>query len=185
MDNFSRYLTVRFAAVAGLLLFCVLIRPAGLAFDGGFSYFGDYMTTAVPYSAACILYAFLLWKTAEAVAGSNAGIGLLVVVFRVMALALIGIVITPAALVSRIHEFFGIVLFSLQFGTSIWFTLYRPRDWINMLVMLVELASGLAAFYYLPKSEGLLLQSQALFQLAFGILLVRWTMRIHLTDLPK
>jgi len=44
---------------------------------------------------------------------------------------------------------------------------------VNIGLFGLELLCGIAAWYYLPLSQGLLLQTQVIFQLAFAALLVR------------
>lgn len=177
MEKFSRNLILQLGAVPVLLLLCILIRPVGLAANNGFSYYGDYETTVVPYAAALILYAFCLWKASEKIGFDSTTHKVLAFALRAMALLLIGLVITPSNLVSGLHTECGTLLFSIQLLISIWMAGWLERDWITIGLTLLELAGGLMAFYYLPKPYGLLLQGQAIFQLAFELLLIKFLCR--------
>jgi len=173
MKRVARNTLVGFALTAGLMTLCVFIRPDGLDVNRGFSYFGDYRNTVVLYSAAFILYAYVLWRASEAPGFANGAERLLSLALKVMTVLVIGLVITPSNLVDSIHVFFGTALFLTQFVVSCWTAGWLSPGKINALLVVLETVSGLAAFYYLQKSSGFLLQSQAVFQLGFGILFVR------------
>ena len=160
-----------------MLLACLLLRPSGLAANDGLSYFGGFLNTAVPYSFSFLLYAYFLWRVAPLLATSlgSKDAWAIVLALRVMSGLLVGLVLTPHTLVNGIHTVFGTALFASQLLFSI-YLFVRQRDWQNGVILLVQLASGLAALYYLPKHGGLLLQSQVMFQLAFGLLLRRVAM---------
>lgn len=164
-------------AAGAMLAICLLMRPAGLAANDGLSYFGGFLNTAVPYSFSFLLYAYFLWRVAPLLAASLGGkyAWVIALVPRVMTGFLVGLVLTPHTLVNNIHTAFGSALFALQLLFSIYIFAFR-RSWQNGVILIIELASGLAALYYLPKPEGLLLQSQVIFQLAFGLLLRRVSM---------
>lgn len=161
-------------AAGAMLLACIFIRPAGLAANDGLSYFGGFLNTVVPYSFSFLLYAYFLWRVASLLALSFLGrYGWFVaLVLRTMAVFLAGLVLTPHTLVNSIHTAFGSALFSLQLLLSLYLLAVR-RDWLNAVIFIAELTSGLTALYYLPRPVGLLLQSQVIFQLAFGLLLRR------------
>lgn len=163
---------MQLSSVAALLGVCILIRPAGLAANEGFSYFGDYKLTVVPYSAAFILYAFYLWKLSEITGFATQRFRMLSLSLRAMAVLTIGLAITPSDLINSIHVIFGGALFGLQFVVSLWLSGWWLRNWLTISLFAVELIGGLICFYYLPMTQGLLLQGQAIFQLAFSALLI-------------
>lgn len=173
MSDSARKVTYGLAAAFVLLAVCVLIRPAGLAANDGLSYFGGFATTIVPYSLAFFLNAFFCWEAAKGLNNGHFPYKYAATSLRVMAVLLIGLLLTPHELVNYIHTKIGAALFSFQLVLSIWLLIKVYFNWQNAALVLSELLSGVAALYYLPKAHGLLLQAQVIFQLAFGILLIR------------
>ena len=161
------------AATFTLFSICILIRPAGLAANDGLSYFGTFKTTIIPYSLAFLVDAYFYLKTAAYIKVDIPTFKYLTMSLQIMAVLLVGLLLTPHTLFDSIHTMFGATLFSLQFLLSIWLLLKDHFDWQNIALFILEFLSGLAAFYYLPKPNGLLLQTQLIFQLAFGAMLVR------------
>lgn len=172
MDKLPRYISLRLGIVALLLATCVVIRPEGLAANNGFSYFGDHKTTVVPYSLAFILYAFYLWKLSEITGFMELRLRTLSVLLRIMAVMVIGLLITPSDLIDSVHVVFGTILFGLQFLVAIWFAGWWQRSWLTIGLAALVLVGGLMSFYFLLKPHGLLLQGQTIFLLAFSALLV-------------
>ena len=66
----------------------------------------------------------------------------------------------------------GSVLFVLQLLLSGWLVVRVNYNIWAILLALLELAGGVASAAYLKYTHGLLIQSQILFQLAFGVLLI-------------
>lgn len=173
MTDASRKVSYGLAAAFALLAVCVLIRPAGLAANDGLSYFGGFATTIIPYSLAFFLNAFFYWEAARGLDNGHFPYKYAATSLRVMAVLLIGLVVTPHQLVDPIHTKIGAALFSFQLLLSIWLLIKLAPSWQNITLVLAEVLSGLGALYYLPKAHGLLLQFQVIFQLAFGWLLIR------------
>jgi len=169
MTKLARNLTCGYSAVFVLLLVCILIRPAGLAANDGLSYFGAYATTIVPYSAAFLLNAYMYWRAGQQVKSPK----YLGPSLKIMAVMLVGLVLTPHTLLDPIHTVFGATLFSLQLIMSAWLVIKNKFDRVDTGLVLSELFAGLMSFYYLPKLHGLLLQWQIIFQVSFAALLVR------------
>ena len=173
MTRASRNVAIGLSSAFGLLLLCVLIRPAGLAANDGLSYFGGYKTTVIPYTLAFFLVAYFYWETAKILVVENSSKRHMTMAMRAMAVLLVGLVLTPHNLVDPIHTKIGTALFVLQLLLTIWFIAKVEFSWVNLGLGLLELFGGLVSFYYLPKPHGLLLQGQVIFQLAFGVLLFR------------
>jgi hypothetical protein len=167
MDKDTRNICFGLGLALILSLIFIAIRPAGLAVDEGFSYYGNFANTVIPYVACFVVYAFCLWKASELVRNK-----ILVYSIRVMALMLIGLVMTPSNIINSLHMVFGTVLFVLQLLISFWIAGWYDRRLINIVLAVIELIGGLISFYYLSKPYGILLQGQAIFQLAFAFLLV-------------
>lgn len=173
----SRKLVTGFALALSLLVLCIFIRPAGLAANDGLSYFGGFKNTVIIYSLALITYAFFYWKASGVVTNtSKINRSLIKWSLRVFALLLIGLVITPHNLVNTIHTIVGATLFSFELLFSIRLA-GDTKSYFDAGLVILEFGGGLVALFYLPKSHGLLLQAQLIFQFAFGLLLIRFLNR--------
>lgn len=92
---------------------------------------------------------------------------------QVMTILGIGLLVTPSSLVDPIHTVIGTVLFSFQLLLSMWVLFKYLKDWLTIVSVAAMWLSGLGALYYLSKPEGLLLQAQVVFQIAFWSLVIR------------
>ncbi len=159
----------------GGMLACIVIKPAGLGANDGISYYGTYAQTIVPYifalagSSLAGLYAVNKFIRAS---GFNY-VKLIMLTIFVLA---IGVILTPYdynRLFSNLHELFGTLTFILQGVLSIRLVFFVLKDRTNMLLILIELIGGLMSAYYLNPKQGLLIQGQMIFQLGFGLILIR------------
>jgi len=154
------------------LAVCVVLKPSGLSVNDGTSYFGIYRETLLPYAFGLLSAAYFAIRAS---AQLPPNVALLRQALVVYALLIVGIVITPYAVgkwVDYLHITFGSVLFSLQLLLSCWLIWQLHYTWWGVALVLIELASGIAALRYLRPAHGLLFQSQVIFQLAFATLLV-------------
>jgi len=161
------------------LTVCVVLKPAGLSVNDGISYFGIYRETFLPYAFGLLGAAYF---TVRAVAQLPAEMALLRQALKVYTLLIVGVVITPYVVstpIDHLHIAFGSALFSLQLLLSCWLIWQLHHVWWGIALTLVELVSGIAAAVYLRPAHGLLLQSQVVFQLAFGTLLVLSLQRLE------
>ncbi len=172
MEHSSK--NILYGLVTGLLLLalCIAIRPAGLAANDGISYFGGYINTAIPYSLAFLAIACSYWGATNKLHSKMLHRKFIIISLRFMAILLVGLVVTPHQIVNPIHTAIGSILFFYQLVLSIWLIAKVYFTWQTLVLVLIEFLSGVAAFYYLPLSHGLLLQAQIVFQLAFGVLLI-------------
>ena len=168
-----RYLIYGPLISLGLLLLCVFIRPDSLSVDQGLSYFGVYKLTVIPYGAALLLYAFCLWRASELGDHRAWYRSILSWSLKLMALLVVGLLATPDNVLETLHMIFGSSLFVLQLLISLLILKWLASNLVNIGLFGLELLCGIAAWYYLPLSQGLLLQTQVIFQLAFAALLVR------------
>lgn len=168
-----------------LLGLCVIIRPDSLSVNYGLSYFGIFSSTIVPYAAAFLIYALFLWKASEVRFEDSRRGKILTWVMRVMSIQVIGLLLTPYNRLYNVHVFFGASLFSLQLLLSLALLKWLVYNWINTSLVIAEFLSGLASLYYLPLSHGLLLQTQVVFQLVFGFLLIRMLRSIETSKVTR
>lgn len=156
---------------AGLLV-CVVIRPAGLAANDGISYYGIYRDTFFPFAAGLLGAAYF---TVRAIDRLTPGEKILRLAFKIYAPLIVGIVITPYAAgrwMDYLHTTCGSALFSLQLILSGYLMWCLRYTWWSVVLSLIELAAGILSAVYLNPSHGFLFQTQVLFQLAFGALLI-------------
>lgn len=167
------------------LVVCVLMLPQGLFANHGFSYYGDYASTTLPYRLAflvcgvCTLLAsFALPPAMPFRAISYA--------FRLMPVLYLGIVITTvphaapnSAVMDNIHRAVGVTLFVLQFALSAWLARRNGADRLTLLLVLLLFAGGLASLLAMLYIIHYLIEGQLLFQLAFALLIIRGLYRMR------
>jgi len=175
MSKSLRYFVASQVALYGSLLICIIISPKSLVVNQGLSYFGNFPATIIPYALGFVLTACLAVAAGRMLAsGPNTGAvrwGL-----YVFALGALGILATPSLSVTWIsltHEWIGAGLFFLQLILCTWLVLYVKRDLLNGALLLIQLTAGLAAAFYLNPPTGLLMQSQLVFQVMFGLIIWR------------
>lgn len=173
-QNPTRLLAFGMAGAAVLLAVSITIRPAGLSADDGLSYFGVYKTTVGPYAAAYFLEAACYWWVSCRVGPDQR---VLTMSFKVMAPLIAALVVAPTSLVGFVHDAIGSILFCIQLALSIWLVATEDLTWQSVVLISIEFVSGLFALYYLQRHVGWLLQSQVVFQFAFGILMIRFLRR--------
>lgn len=160
--------------VMALFGVCVLIRPHGLVADHGLSYYGGYWNTLPPYALALLTSCLIYWNSADRIATTfSRHKKLFSFSLRIMALLCVGLLITPHSRLHPFHVAFGATLFALQLIIALVLVYANRYERRLVLLTLVQFCSGLAAMYYLPSKTGWLLESQIIYQLAFGFLLYR------------
>lgn len=172
MKRSVKYISQATIGAIFLLIIDVVIKPGGLSANNGISYYGIYLSTIIPYSIAFLTLSAGYWLTSEYLGDSYNYLRLIKVFLKIMAILFIGILVTPYTYLSFLHEFIGTILFVLQLLLSIWFIILLSPNWKNVGLFIIELSMGIAAFYYLPKQNGLLFQTQVIFQISFSVLLL-------------
>ncbi len=161
------------------LVVCLLLLPQGLWANHGFSYYGDYAITTLPYRLA-----FLVCGGGTLLASFFLPRGMpcrvLKYAFWLMPVLYLGIVITTvphaapnSALLDNIHRGIGVTLFVLQFGLGAWLAGRNLRDGINQLLLVLLFLGGLASLLALLYIIHYLIEAQMFFQLAFALLILR------------
>jgi hypothetical protein len=159
-----------------MIAVCALIRPAGLGANDGASYYGDFRTTVIPYAIGYFTCAALYWRAATTLSREFPSAQRIANAVKAVAVAIASLVLAPHNLVGSVHIAIGATLFLLEMGLSV-YLIAKPdpllgRRWQGIVVLAFEFASGLAALYYLARHHGLLLQMQAIYQVAFALLLI-------------
>lgn len=158
-----------------LFLLCIVLQPEGLRANDGLSYYGVYWLTIIPFLAAFILYETALWRAADSL-GHTPKTRMLALGIRLAAILAMAVALTPHTFLNgwmdNPHAVIGLVLFLVQLAISIKL-LRMGFHWIDAGLVIIELAGGAACAYYSMFEHGWLLQSQAIFQVAFAILVAR------------
>lgn len=168
-------------AVASQLTFvlsfgiCIAILPRSLFVNQGLSYFGNFANTIIPYYIGLLGSAFFVFRVAQSLPKKS--ISLTIRYFLItFVVCIIGLALTPSMYslaVGNAHKFFGALLFILQIILSMWFTFSLRPNATNYLLMIIMFGAGIASATYVLPPHGWSLESQAIIQLAFGILLIR------------
>jgi hypothetical protein len=167
------YVTGGLMLTAVMLAVDILIRPQSLGVDYGLSYLGVFTDTIAPYAVALLGAAYCMWRASELVTDFDHNV-IIGRSMKIMALQLIGLLLTPYTRFGGVHEFFGSTLFLLQLGLAcLAIKWLGGRDRNIPLLTGIMVLSGLAAAYYMPQSRGFELQTQVVFQVAFWALFVR------------
>lgn len=179
MQRAAKYVLWSQVSLYAALLVCIVLKPNGLSVNDGISYYGNYLRTFFPYAAGLLITAFCGLRAAAVLPVSETTLRSSL---RLYALMTAVIAITPYAAghwVDWAHTACGATLFSLQLVLSFWLVWRLHFAWWAILLTLTEIVSGLAAAMYLAPMDGFLLQTQAVFQVAFGILLVTGLRRLR------
>lgn len=174
-DPLVRYLAYSQIAFYASVLICTILAPAGLRDNDGLSYFGVHKITIIPYGAGLLISAYLVLKSLNYLSEAKKLIPLRWSM-KSVAWLMAGIVVTPYSIdnwFDWIHTTIGTTLFSIQLLLVIWLILTIKNDWINWLLLVVQVTGGLISLFYLAPPQGFLLQGQVLFQAAFSVILLR------------
>jgi hypothetical protein len=153
------------------VLISILIHPKGLSTDDGLSYYGIYLKTIIPYGMALLASAVYIWKTADKLSD----IRWLSYSFKICSILIVGIALTPYSVdpvLNWAHEILGSLLFILQLTITGKLAFFMFRCWQTISLWIIEFLGGVFSAVYVTSPTGYLLQSQLVFQLAFGLLIL-------------
>ncbi|MEU6783787.1 hypothetical protein ABZ912_31715 [Nonomuraea angiospora] len=166
------------------LTVCLVIMPGCLSFNCGMSDFGVHWRTVVPYAVGFLGTALYTRRALRAAAPALPSPRFVAVAGDSFAVLLVGILLTPYTLgsgVHWVHRSFGAALFLHELVLAV-----RMVSWASAGAALVglQVASGVASGVSVVLAEGPLVVGQAVFQLAFGLVMIR-TVRLLLRGGPK
>ena len=181
---FRRLLIYSQLLLFGGVAVCITLIPKGLSSNNGISYYGTHIITFSPYITAIIGSSLLgLIATSKYVASSS--LNYVKPIMTTIFLLSIGIVLTPYIinpLIGDAHELLGAILFTLQLFLSFKIAMTVRKDFINIFLLLLELSGGIISAVYLLPSRGFLIQGELLFQLAFGLIMIRSAIDLSKTN---
>ncbi|MFG1707308.1 hypothetical protein ACFLIM_29330 [Nonomuraea sp. M3C6] len=157
---------------AGLSV-CLVIMPGCLSFNCGMSDFGVHWGTAVPYAFGFLGAALFTRRGLRAAAPLLPAPRFVRVAGDSFALLLVGILLTPYTLadaVHWVHRSFGAALFLYEMVLAV-----RLLAWGfgGLLSVVVQVVGGVTSGVSVVLAEGPLVVGQAVFQLAFGVTIIR------------
>jgi hypothetical protein len=144
----------------------IVILPAGLKANSGFSYYASFRSTIAPYLLGYFFSSLFFFETARSLKKSGVS-HIIEIAFYLYALCLIGLAATPHETLSRSHVFFGSTLFASQLLLVFWILLVIKRQWFHFFIVVGQLLSGIVCAIYLPQETGHMIFGQTVFQLAF------------------
>lgn len=169
----SQYIQTALIAFFVLLLICIAIRPTGLIANSGISYYGVYGNTLIPYSLAFLAFSTATWKSATIIKKETKFDRYVRWALQVFTVLFLGILLTPHTLLPGEHVFFGSTLFALQLGLGAMLVFLVKRDWVNSALLATAFLSGLSSLIFLNTTQGYMIQTQVIFQIAIWLLFIR------------
>lgn len=160
------------ACLYGGLLLAVLLKPQGLAANSGISYYGIFARTILPYLFTLLGAAYFTWQCAQRISEPALKPVRTALLCAALCTAIIGVTpYTISSLVDQLHVAAGAILYSVQLLLSIWLIAKLHYVFWAVLLTAIEFCAGVACAMYLTPKQGLLIQCEMLFQIAFCILL--------------
>ncbi len=166
----------------GGLGLCVLVLPAGLSANSGISYYGVHWASSAPYAAGLAGAAWFTRSGLRTAAANTPAPRFVAWAADLFALLLAGVVVTPYTVnsaVDWIHRLLGASLFVLQLVLAGHLVAAVGRDLTSLLLLTVQFGGGVASAIYLLPATGYLFQAQLVFQLGFGLLVIREVARLR------
>jgi hypothetical protein len=169
------------------LLGCAILRPHGLVANEGISYYGVYQRTIVAYFVALFGSAYFSFLVSVKITQPKLfKVRVALILISLFTLAVLSTPDTISTLVEHIHETCGALLFITQLLLSGWLIYKSGYNLVITGLALLELAGGIASFIWLEAVHGYLLESQVVFQLGFGLLMIYALPKLEdFTNLPK
>lgn len=158
-----------------LVLICFALLPSGLLANDGLSYYGVHWVSILPWVSALALYAIALLYATRLLAAQY-GAPEVEKAGWFMDVCLGALAITPYSLnltVHAAHDSFGSALFCTQLALALWLTARRRRPG-DILLVLIQFAAGVAAFFSLFNYWNLEVAGQLVYQCTFVTILWRY-----------
>lgn len=159
----------------GGMTLCLLRRPEGLYANHGISYFGVQWDTVSLYAIGLVGVATFTRRGLRSVAFALPTPGRVRRIADGFALLVYGVIVTPytvSPVVSWLHRGLGSALFVLQLALASRLVIWT-RDRPAAVFLLIQFIGGILAAAYVLRDEGYLVEAQLLFQLGFGVVVVR------------
>jgi lipid-A-disaccharide synthase-like uncharacterized protein len=159
----------------GGVLGCVVLLPGGLSANNGISYYGVHLLTVPVLAVALLSAAGYTRRGLRLLAPVTPGPDFLRRSADAFAVLLVGILLTPytvGMVMDWTHRGIGSALFVLQLVLGARLVGWT-RDAVAAAFWGVQLLGGVASAVYVLRAQGYELETQTLFQLGFGALVLR------------
>jgi len=181
MDKATRNLLYSQLSFFSIVILCIFIYPNGLGANNGISYYGTLPVTFPLYILACFSTAFFLLRATLYFPKDSKALRIVSYCLRSLVPFLIGILFTPytySPAYDVIHKIFGTIFFLIQSGLILWLSARVKWDGFTTIMIAIQLIGGLIALFSLFDIIMWEIEGQIIFQLVFGILLIRGVHRL-------
>lgn len=171
MGKAVHYLVYAQLCFFGLLLLCFAMLPTGLSTDTGITYFGTHWPTAIPYFFSYALCGAFMLKAADSLPQHQ----LIARGLRSIVVLLPFVLLTPFTL-NYLFDWSHRVISGALFLIELFLTIRLvagQKGLLNLLLLAFQAIGGLIAMFSLANILHTEILGQLMFQLAFGVLLVR------------
>lgn len=165
-------------------IFCLLLNHDEVLSHNGFSFYGNFVETIVPYAIGLGLCAWFLGKAADEIPQPGRQAGLLRLVLRVTAISLLGLMLTPSFASKPsafMHVFFGSIMYGTQ-AFAAWQLFAKwwqnPIDRALLILQLVATAAVLLSFRRIGILD-VMMPAQVAELIGFGLLCMRTIGRLE------
>ena len=156
--------------LAGLII-DIVIRPDSLSNNSGISYFGIFFNTLPVYVISLGTSSYILARYALRQIKQYKLVKYLLIALFPFNVLLICFPYNVNRFYGDIHQTFGVLIFVSELLISFYVSEKFNKRTINHWLLSIEFISGLFSAYYLSPTNGFLLQSQIVYQVAFGLIL--------------
>ena len=149
----------------------IVIRPTSLSNNSGISYFGIFLNTLPAYVVALSASSYLLARFGLLQVKKYKPVKFMLMALFPFNVLLICFPYDVNRFYADTHQTFGVLIFVSELLISFYILEKFNKRSINRWLISIEFISGLFSAYYLSPKSGFLLQSQIVYQIAFGLIL--------------
>lgn len=165
-------------------LICIAVMPKGLAANGGFSYYGNFSRTIIPYSLGLLLAGSFIFLAARITPKRMPFTPVKYVTYLISVLLFVALMSPYKADWGWAHRKASIVVFILQLLIAVWIVIMI--NWNTATVLLLALLVLVIIFtaFSLQPGYGFLIQGELLYQMTFTALFAK-TLAVNTTQPVK
>jgi hypothetical protein len=180
-----RYIFYSQLAVLATSAVCLYLDSSQLFSNNGFSFYGNFRATVVPFAMGLLGCAYFAYKTSKAIKSHTWQGDLLRSAYRLTAVSLVGIVLAPSfanKLTAVMHLFFGSIMYTTQ-AVVAWKLLgdfWQSRfDRALLILQLCSVAVIVLSFSKIRVLD-LMIPAQIAELIGFGVLCMRVIARMQM-----
>jgi hypothetical protein len=166
------------------ILVCFVINPEVVLKNYALSVYGTQLKTVVPYAVGFVVSAFLVVKTAQTLPKDTLLNRRLSRLLLVLAVLLLGVLLTPFTLNSvfwHLHGYVTFALFITELGTGLWLVIKTREDLLDIILYTAQVTGFIVSILSLGEISILhfLVFGQLIAVCGFAGLLTRAVSRIE------